>query len=496
MAIAFNEIPQNLRVPLFYAEINSGGQVYTDQGRVLLIGQKLAAGSAATEEPVLVPTGAEDELFGTNSMLAGMVRAARLNAPFAEIWAIAAADGAGAVASTGTIDLTTCTFPVAQATTLVIYIGGKRYRVRVDTTDTAITAAGNLVTEINDDVCQVVSATDNADGTITLTARHPGIQGNNVDIRTGYYGTEPSFANDITITAMAGGTADPDITNSLTALGDEAFDWIAMPYSDTANLDLVEDFLDNSVGRWSPMEQLYGHCSTYSVGTVGALSAVGLSRNDPHTTILGLYGFPTNPWEILAALVAKHAKHLSAAPELSRPLQFIELAGVMAPKITDRFARVDRNTLLYDGIATLVIAADNAVQIERSITTYRLNAVGFEDGTFLDVQTLAQNMYAIRYMRSRVTNRHGRTALGNDDNPPSQGVSRPRDVRGTIISAYVELNGLNVVENIDEFENRLIVERSATDPNRIDCYLPLDVINQLRVVAVNATTFLQFPTDA
>ena len=35
-------------------------------------------------------------------------------------------------------------------------------------------------------------------------------------------------------------------------------------------------------------------------------------------------------------------------------------------------------------------------------------------------------------------------------------------------------------------ELALIVERSEQDPNRVDCYLPIDVVNQLRIIAVNA----------
>ena len=495
MVVAFNEIPQSLRVPLFYAEVNAGGSVFNSNSRLLLIGQKTAAGIAVAEQPILVSSGSEDEFFGTNSMLAAMVRIARLNAPFQEIWALPMDDDAAGVAATGTLDLTTCTIPAIQATTCVVYIAGKRYRVRVNTTDTLIQVATRLAAEINADPCCPITATDNLNGTITITAVHPGLQGNFIDMRVFYYGTEPTFANAMTIVPMAGGATDPDITAALVNLSDDEFDWIVCPYSDTATLDVIEDFLDNSVGRWNPMQQLYGHFTTISVGTVGALSAIGLARNDPHVTVVGAFGFPTAPWEIVAAQGAKQAKHLSSAPELSRPLQFIELAGVLAPRVSDRFSRVDRNTLMYDGIATLNITKDNAVQIERSITTYRLNQAGFNDSTFLDVQTLAQAQYAIRYLRTKLTNAYGRMALADDTNPPIQGVARPRDIRNTIIAGYVELNQLAVVENVDVFEDRLIVERNATDPNRVDVYLPIDHVNQLRIIAVNATSFLQFPAD-
>ena len=44
--VPFNNIPGNILVPFFYAEINSGGSPFAGQPRVLLVGPKLAAGVA------------------------------------------------------------------------------------------------------------------------------------------------------------------------------------------------------------------------------------------------------------------------------------------------------------------------------------------------------------------------------------------------------------------------------------------------------------------
>jgi phage tail sheath gpL-like len=38
-----------------------------------------------------------------------------------------------------------------------------------------------------------------------------------------------------------------------------------------------------------------------------------------------------------------------------------------------------------------------------------------------------------------------------------------------------------LVENIDQFKNDLICERNESDPNRLDWYLPPDLMNQFRV---------------
>lgn len=81
-----------------------------------------------------------------------------------------------------------------------------------------------------------------------------------------------------------------------------------------------------------------------------------------------------------------------------------------------------------------------------------------------------------------------RTAQGNPTNNP--GIVTPRIIKAECVHIYKELEGL--VENSAAFAQALVVERSA-DPNRINAYLPIDVVNQLRVFAANVTTFLQYP---
>ncbi|WP_409997852.1 hypothetical protein, partial [Bradyrhizobium sp. SZCCHNR3027] len=101
MSVLFNNIPGNELVPFFYAEINSGGTPYQGSPRVLLIGQKLPAGSAPVGT-VYGPIQNEREaaaVFGVGSMLVAMYRIARLNAPFQPIWVLPLADPAGAAAA-------------------------------------------------------------------------------------------------------------------------------------------------------------------------------------------------------------------------------------------------------------------------------------------------------------------------------------------------------------------------------------------------------------
>ncbi len=90
MPVSFNNLPANIRVPLFYAEVdNSQAGSYAFQAKSLLIGQKLAAGTAAANTPILVTSVAQAKaLFGRGSILAMMMEAYRANDSFGEVWCL------------------------------------------------------------------------------------------------------------------------------------------------------------------------------------------------------------------------------------------------------------------------------------------------------------------------------------------------------------------------------------------------------------------------
>ena len=97
-------------------------------------------------------------------------------------------------------------------------------------------------------------------------------------------------------------------------------------------------------------------------------------------------------------------------------------------------------------------------------------------------------MYGMRAMIAYLTQTYPRAALV-DKNPNNiQGFATAEDIRNAFVHEYKYLEAIGVFENADLFEQLLVVERNISDPNRVDAYLPLDHVNQLRVLAVNATS--------
>lgn len=495
MTIQFNDIPSNIRVPLWYAEINPAQTPYQSNARLCLVGQKTTAGNATAGEPVMIVADPES-MFGANSMLTAMYYAARANAPFQEIWALPLDDLLAGVAATATITIGSIA-SVLTAQTISVWIGDVKVSTIAYPSDTTSTLATRLAAAITTAITErrlpLASATAVA-AVITLTAVHKGTCFNSLRIEPVYRaGENPMSATVMTVVQFANGSGDPDITSPLAAFGDDEFDWIVSPYGDTGNLAAASSLLNGASGRWSPMQQLYGHFVGVKSDTVANLATFGLTMNDPHITVLGVYKYQSPIWAIAGALGGRMAAHLQDAPELSRPLQSLELVGILPPKARgDRFTITSRQSLYYDGISCLNVSKVGTVHIDRIITTYRLNVWGMPDASWLDVNTLAQNMYAIRYLKTKVTGIWARAALANDNPGNVQGMATPLAVRDTVLHGYQELVDLGVVENFDLFAQVLQVERNKVDANRMDIYLPADQVNQLRIIAVNYVSHLQY----
>jgi phage tail sheath gpL-like len=219
------------------------------------------------------------------------------------------------------------------------------------------------------------------------------------------------------------------------------------------------------------------------MGTPQSLHDFGISRNDPHTTVLGFADSPTVSWRRAAALCGQAASSLRIDP--ARPLQTLVMVGVQPPARGKRFKLADNNTLLYAGVAT-EMESGGGTAISRCITTYRVNAWGQPDPSWLDVQTPATLAYIIRFMRQRIMQKFGRHKLASDGTPfgYGQAIVTPRIIRAELVAAYSELISNGVAENMEAFKAYLIVERDAQDPNRINVLLPPDLINQLRIFAM------------
>lgn len=495
MTIPFSQIPSNLRVPLFYAEVsNSQANTSGFNQRTLIIGQKLSGGTATANTPVLcssVPQAAT--LGGVNSMLHLMMKEYRKGDSFGEVWLLPLSDDGSAVAATGSINFTAA--PTASGT-VSLYIAGTRIQTSVTSTMTAANVATAVAAAINATSNIPVSAAvdESTTSKVNITALNAGAAGNDIDIRLNYLGVAGGEVTPTgittSITAMASGATNPVMTTALANCADAPFDFIVLPYNDATSLNAIGSFLNDTTGRWSWSRKIYGHAFAAYNGTLGNATTLGLGRNDQHVSIMPAYNTPTPAMYIAAQYAAACANSLRADP--ARPVQTLPIIGMLAPPVANRFILTERNTLLYSGMSTFNVGQDGTCYLENVVTTYQKNALSQPDNSYLELETMFTLAAVLRELEVLVTSKYSRVKLADDGvrtGDPS--VITPSKIRGDLIAKYQEMEYNGLVSNTEAFAAGLIVQRNSSNPNRVDVLFDPVLMAQLRVMAFLAQFRLQ-----
>lgn len=487
MSISFNSIPLDIRTPGHYVEFDGSRAV---QGLAalphiaLIVAPRLTTGTVAAATPFRINSASAGEAaFGRGSIGSFMAKAFKLNNSYTELWGIGVADHASGVAATGTAAFTGSS---TAAGVLYFYIAGVRIPVAIASGLTATQQGDALVAALADYELPVTAA--NVTGTVTFTARNDGTTGNKIDLRVNYNEGEALPAGTAcVITAMASGATDGSVSGAITALGDVQYHTIISAWDDDTNLDLFESEL---LTRWGPMEQREGHLFAATKGSQGTMSTAGNARNSYLSSVMGSGLSPTPTYIFAAATGALDAGQCGIDP--ARPRQTLMLRGCYPPAPSSRLTRTERNTLLTDGISTYVVDGGGNCLIERLITTYQTNASSIADTTYLDITT-PRTLAALRYtQRARIAAKFPRHKLADDGTlfPSGQAIVTPSIIKSELIALFIQWIDQGWVENLEQFMEELIVERSSTDPNRVDILLPPDLINSFMVSATNVQFLL------
>ena len=491
MSVSFSNIPANIRVPMFYAEVdnsqaNSGSQTQ----RTLIIGQMTEAGTGVANIPVISGGNGDAKLKGgPGSMLHLLSLAYKASDEFGEVWLLPLADDGQAVAAAGSIAVTA---PPTATGVIYLYVAGELVTLSVTANDTAATIATGLVAQINAKTALPVTAqVAIADtGKVEITAKNAGLAGNEIDLRLNYKGTADGESTPtglgLNIVQLTGGAVNPSLDDALANLGDEPFDFIVCPYVDSTSLDAVKSLLNDSTGRWSWSNQVYGHCFAAKSGSFATLATFGATRNNQHESVIGVYNSPSPSWLWAADYAGAAAVKLRADP--GRPLQTVTLGYVLPPPHDSRFILTERNTLLWDGISTFNVGSDGTIALENVITTYQQNSFGEPDDSYLEIETLFLLMYVLRRQKSVITSKFPRMKLGDDGGrySPGAGVVTPKVIRAELVACFQEMEQDGMVQDSEGFAAGLIVERDRTNVNRVNVLWPGKLINQFRALGLLA----------
>ncbi|BBF86276.1 bacteriophage tail sheath protein [Aquitalea magnusonii] len=460
--ISFDSIPSSIRKPGKYFEFNTKLAVRTLPGnlqKVLMLGQKLVAGTQAAMAPVDVFSDEQAaQLFGHGSQLHLMVRAAIKANPYLQLTAVAIADPAGAQAS-GT---TTLAGTATGSGVLTLWVGANRVDVAVNSGDTAATVAAALAAAVTarPDI-PVTSAAVAA--VVTHTCYHKGTLGN--DIKLVASCTAPGLT--ATVVTLAGGTLDPDYTATLAAVAGAGHNIIVAPLSSQTQLTVLRTHLDFVSG---PMEQrgalgVFGWPGSLATGTTlaGQING-GRITGAWHRSSLRL------PCEIAAA----YAAVLASEEDPARPLNTLELVGMDVTSIDQRPIRTEQENALNNGLTPLEIGPGDRVQIVRAITTYTKDPQGVTDVSLLDVTTIRTLDYVRKAVRERIALRFPREKLSE---------RTPDKLRSETLDVLFKLEELEIVEAVEANKDGVLAERDGQDVNRVNLKIPCDVVNGLHIVA-------------
>jgi len=497
--ISFNSIPQNWKMPLYWVEVDpSKAGSLTLRQPALLFGYKLAAGAAASNVPVPVGSVSEaQQLAGLGSMLDAMTQIFFKNSASQELWVVPLDEPSAGVAATGTITVAT---PPTQAGTVYVYVAGRRVAVPISASDTVTTVAASIVAAIGADPSMEVTAS-NAAGVVTLTARHKGVDGNDIDFRVNYGGSlaAEEMPAGLTFTLanggkLTGGTGTPDLSAAIAALGDENYEYVAFSFTDSTSLVAIEtEYGFGDSGRWGWMRELFGHVFSARRGSYSSLLTWGPNNNAGVVSVMAMEtNMPSPQWHVAAAYTAKAGRALINDP--ARPLQTLSLDGILPAPKNERFLLTELNNLAGVGLATQGVGADGVPMIKRESTTYQKNLYNQGDDAYELVTTLATLAAVLRRQKAAITSKFPRHKLADDGTRfgPGQAIVTPKIVKAELVAQYRldEWNGL--VENAKAFKANLIVERDSNNPNRLNVLYPPDLINQLRMFATLAQFRLQY----
>ncbi len=463
MTVSFDWIPQALRYPGAYIEIDgSAAGLGGDIGAVLIVGQKLASGTAPAGEITMVASVQDAKTkAGAGSMLAKMVERYRAIDPSLDVYMLPYADLVAGVQATGT--LTVSAAPTASGT-LAVYIGGTLVPVGITSGQTVAQVATAIAAAITANTDLPVTAAAAA-AVVTLTARHKGTCGNGIDLRTNLYGEATPAGLGLTIAAMASGAGDPVPGNLTALLGTRYwFNYVVLGNNDAVTLAAWHT---ESQMRYRPPVQQGFRAFTAHRGDFAAAVAFGGAANYEHISCLSLGVNPVSHWEAAAIVAA------AAAPKLrNNPVESLEgrpLTGLIGVSYHDW---TQANSLLYKGMSVLQMTRDGSCSIKRLVSMYQYRPDGSTDDAYLDINT-AEVMERIRYeQRIGAIQRFTGTAAAknNEGYRPGLRITTEDSVRAYLLGLYenVLMRERGWVQAYDYYKANLVVEQDPSNPSRFN----------------------------
>ena len=456
------------RKPLILAQGIAAGS-YTSGALVTNIGNDLNAGN---------------DLCGEGSIGALMINAFKSVNPFIRLDAIIVDDNGVGVPATGSVAMVAST---PAAGTFYLMVGSKtnnRYAITTTTSSTATTIGDDIETAINADANSPVTAS-NTTGTITLTAKNDGTEGNNIGLKIE---SLPSGVTS-TLTAFTSGATDSTLTGVLAKIDTSRYDII----SPAAFLSSVKTHLEAKFNVTNNIIDGVGIvCKTDTYANAQtALSPAALASkvitylnnklvdDDDHKggSLLEL------DYVIASYIAAIRSLRFLPNASISQymmsdnnrggvflagiPYHNMKLAGLSTIDSGDGFTLIETQGLANLGGSTLSMDDSGTVAVTNPLwtTAYKLETPTAEGFTYKDLNKSDCATTAREYIFNNLKSYYAQAALtaGDDSSNSLIRVASEKSIRAYIVGLWQDLSGPDfaVLQGsaslLEEFKQNLIV---------------------------------------
>jgi len=431
--------------------------------RALIVGQKLAAGTATSGELIsdFPNDGSENTLFGKRSHMAGLIRKFKTENQVTDLDVIPLDDAGSAVKGTAVLAFTVG--PASADATVYVTIGSAEdYRAEITVT------ALDTVTEIGDAVVTAFAAfTDapftlaNAVGVVTATAENGGTLSNDWGIK--FEGTIPAVT--VTPTGWTGGATDPTLTGVLDVIDNIRYQTILWPSAyDISEIQTLLDARFNVANAVMDGVALQVKSDTLAnvksyVSTFNSQSIVvpdtkivdGTFNKGPSTLempdvacaqMCAIRALRRQQDAVLTQYLTTVAPgDQFGGPELSSlPYFNTSLPNLPVASASDEFSQVDINELNNNGVATFgPNRAYNGTIFGEFVTTYLTDVAGNPDTSYKYLNTVDTASVIREFFFNNLKSRYAQSRLTAGDTVAGRDIANEASIRAFCNQLYDEL---------------------------------------------------------
>lgn len=452
------------RIPNIYVEsdlsqarIVGGNQPHN----CLLVGYKLAAGTATEGQPVKVTSeGNARTLFGAGSQLHRMAKrylSYRFGAP--QLWALPMAEAAGGAKATGQLSITGT---ATEAGTLNVYIGLDFKAIPVAEGDTGTQIAAKIVAEFTKNVEKRfdIAVDGVVDTQVNLTANHKGSYGNDIKVRINWLNGEVNPAGlTVGVTEFSGGAGEVDYTNFSNNLGEDYYNYMAFADAVAAAINSIGNTLTS---RATATYMQHSIAITGKTTTATAFTTFMSTINQPRVVVHANDGKQMPNDERAAYNMAMIAYRKTVHPAWGLSEQLIP-EDLPAPK-SARFEREDRESILADG-GSCDRVVNEQVYTDLFRTSATTDSQGNETLIYDDLTILTGASYATWFFRQRLERFQNAVTFDENLPPPVNGAVRFANatvLKSEMQEAGRDLAGDAIIEDLQRFNDSVNVLKDVS----------------------------------